>query len=44
MLFEGMSFEDAVRVFNCNINYSGVIHAVTADGWFKQNKVSLETR
>lgn len=40
----GMSFEDAVRMFNCNINYSGIIHAVTADGWFKQNKVDPELK
>ena len=35
----GVSFEDAVRMFNCNINYSGLNHAVTAEGWFKENKV-----
>ena len=35
-----ISFEDAVRMFNCNVNYGGLVHAVTADGWFKENKVA----
>lgn len=37
----GISCEEAVRMFNCNINYSGLVHAVTADGWFKENKEKL---
>ncbi len=37
----GISFEDAVRMFICNVNYSGLVHAVTADGWFKENKEKL---
>ena len=28
-------------MFNCNVNYSGLVHAVTAEGWFKENKVCV---
>ena len=38
-MISGISFEDAVRMFNCNVNYGGLVHAVTAEGWFKENKV-----
>ncbi len=34
-----MPFALAVQRFNCNVDYSGLVHAVTADGWFKENKV-----
>lgn len=34
-----MSWQLAVARFNSNINYSGLVHAVTEDGWFKENKV-----
>ncbi|KAK7507621.1 hypothetical protein BaRGS_00001556 [Batillaria attramentaria] len=37
----GMTFEDAVNRFNANISYSGLLHAVTADGLFAQNKEKL---
>ena len=37
----GMSFQLAVRRFNCNVNYSGLVHAVTEEGWFKENKEKL---
>ncbi|EDQ93103.1 uncharacterized protein MONBRDRAFT_17362 [Monosiga brevicollis MX1] len=37
----GMSFQLAVRRFNSNINYSGLRHAVTEEGWFKENKEKL---
>lgn len=37
----GMMFEDAVNRFNANISYSGLLHAVTADGLFAQNKEKL---
>ncbi|XP_025080789.1 dnaJ homolog subfamily C member 13-like isoform X2 [Pomacea canaliculata] len=37
----GMSFEEAVNRFNANISYSGLLHAVTADGLFAQNKEKL---
>ena len=35
----GMPFALAVQRFNCNVDYSGLVHAVTSDGWFKENKV-----
>ena len=28
-------------MFNANINYGGLNHAVTAEGWFKENKEKL---
>eukprot|EP00055_Hartaetosiga_balthica_P006980 m.23293 g.23293 ORF g.23293 m.23293 type:complete len:2228 (-) comp5537_c0_seq1:183-6866(-) len=37
----GISFQLAVRRFNANVNYSGLVHAVTEDGWFKENKEKL---
>ena len=37
----GMVFALAVKRFNSNIDYSGLVHAVTADGWFKENKEKL---
>ncbi len=27
--------------FNANVDYSGLVHAVTEDGWFKENKEKL---
>ncbi|XP_036374961.1 dnaJ homolog subfamily C member 13-like [Megalops cyprinoides] len=35
------SFSDAVFRFNANISYSGVLHAVTQDGLFSENKEKL---
>ncbi|XP_016394510.1 dnaJ homolog subfamily C member 13 [Sinocyclocheilus rhinocerous] len=35
------NFADAVFRFNVNISYSGVIHAVTQDGLFSENKEKL---
>ncbi|XP_018613426.2 dnaJ homolog subfamily C member 13-like isoform X1 [Scleropages formosus] len=35
------SFADAVFRFNANISYSGVLHAVTQDGLFSENKEKL---
>ncbi|XP_035285629.1 dnaJ homolog subfamily C member 13-like isoform X1 [Anguilla anguilla] len=35
------SFGDAVLRFNANISYSGVLHAVTQDGLFSENKEKL---
>ncbi|KAG9355930.1 hypothetical protein JZ751_000774 [Albula glossodonta] len=35
------SFGDAVFRFNANISYSGVLHAVTQDGLFSENKEKL---
>ncbi|XP_016348350.1 dnaJ homolog subfamily C member 13-like [Sinocyclocheilus anshuiensis] len=35
------NFADAVFRFNSNISYSGVIHAVTQDGLFSENKEKL---
>ncbi|GFN83676.1 Dnaj homolog subfamily c member 13-like, partial [Plakobranchus ocellatus] len=37
----GMTFNDAVFRFNANISYSGLLHAVTAEGLFAQNKEKL---
>uniref|UniRef100_A0A3Q2XC25 DnaJ heat shock protein family (Hsp40) member C13 n=1 Tax=Hippocampus comes TaxID=109280 RepID=A0A3Q2XC25_HIPCM len=34
-------FADAVYRFNANISYSGVLHAVTQDGLFSENKEKL---
>ena len=28
-------------MFNTNVNYGGLVHAVSAEGWFKENKVLL---
>lgn len=36
-----MSHDEAVQRFNCNISYSGLIHAVTQDGLFAENKEKL---
>ncbi|KAK0045772.1 dnaJ subfamily C member 13-like isoform X1 [Biomphalaria pfeifferi] len=38
---EGMSFNEAVYRFNANVSYSGLLHAVTAEGLFAQNKEKL---
>ncbi|MEQ2168562.1 DnaJ subfamily C member 13 [Goodea atripinnis] len=35
------NFADAVFKFNANISYSGVLHAVTQDGLFSENKEKL---
>ncbi|XP_069765063.1 dnaJ homolog subfamily C member 13 isoform X1 [Narcine bancroftii] len=35
------NFSDAVFRFNANISYSGVLHAVTQDGLFSENKEKL---
>ncbi|XP_076459341.1 dnaJ homolog subfamily C member 13-like isoform X2 [Babylonia areolata] len=37
----GMSVEETVNRFNANVSYSGLLHAVTADGLFAQNKEKL---
>ncbi|XP_046378006.2 dnaJ homolog subfamily C member 13-like [Haliotis rufescens] len=37
----GMTYEEAVARFNANISYSGLLHAVTQDGLFAQNKEKL---
>ncbi|GFR63076.1 DnaJ-like protein subfamily C member 13 [Elysia marginata] len=37
----GMTFNEAVSRFNANISYSGLLHAVTAEGLFAQNKEKL---
>ncbi|KAL8616890.1 hypothetical protein ACOMHN_041809 [Nucella lapillus] len=37
----GMSMEQAVNRFNANVSYSGLLHAVTADALFAQNKEKL---
>ncbi|KAL8571849.1 DnaJ subfamily C member 13 [Nucella lapillus] len=37
----GTTIEEAVNRFNANISYSGLLHAVTADGLFAQNKEKL---
>lgn len=37
----GISFNEAVARFNCNCAYSGLLHSVTADGIFAQNKGKL---
>lgn len=39
-----MPFQLAVRRFNANVAYSGLVHAVSADGWFKENKVKFFKR
>lgn len=36
-----MTFAEAVTRFNCNVSYSGLLHAVTADGLFVENKEKL---
>ena len=38
-----MSFQLAVRRFNSNINYSGLRHAVTEEGWFFNFPLSLRS-
>ncbi|KAK3083199.1 hypothetical protein FSP39_016526 [Pinctada imbricata] len=37
----GMTFEECVSRFNSNISYSGLLHAVTQDGLFAENKEKL---
>ncbi|CAH1789259.1 unnamed protein product [Owenia fusiformis] len=37
----GMTFAEAVSRFNSNVSYSGLLHAVTADGLFAENKEKL---
>lgn len=37
----GMAFPQAVASFNANIRYEGLVHAVTEEGWFKENKDKL---
>lgn len=37
----GFPFNEAVARFNCNCAYSGLLHSVTADGIFAQNKEKL---
>ncbi|BFZ15550.1 hypothetical protein BsWGS_18589 [Bradybaena similaris] len=37
----GMTFDEAVFRFNANVSYSGLLHAVTAEGLFAQNKEKL---
>ncbi|XP_043960500.1 dnaJ homolog subfamily C member 13-like isoform X1 [Gambusia affinis] len=37
----GGNFADSVFRFNANISYSGVLHAVTQDGLFSENKEKL---
>ncbi|XP_033727987.1 dnaJ homolog subfamily C member 13-like [Pecten maximus] len=36
-----MTFDEAVARFNSNISYSGLLHAVTQDGLFAENKEKL---
>ncbi|CAH8642884.1 unnamed protein product [Schistosoma rodhaini] len=38
---EGVSFWEVVQRFNANIAYSGLLHAVTQDGVFAENKEKL---
>lgn len=38
---EGMTFHEAVARFNSNISYSGLLHAVTQDRLFAENKEKL---
>eukprot|EP00039_Didymoeca_costata_P023981 m.8876 g.8876 ORF g.8876 m.8876 type:complete len:2271 (-) comp3968_c0_seq1:482-7294(-) len=38
---ELVSFGTAVLRFNSNINFSGLVHAVSEEGWFKENKERL---
>ncbi|CAG2229949.1 DNAJC13 [Mytilus edulis] len=37
----GMTFDEVVSRFNSNISYSGLLHAVTQDGLFAENKEKL---
>ncbi|XP_005092836.1 dnaJ homolog subfamily C member 13 isoform X2 [Aplysia californica] len=37
----GMTFDQAVFRFNANVSYNGLLHAVTAEGLFAQNKEKL---
>ncbi|XP_055340824.1 dnaJ homolog subfamily C member 13-like [Paramacrobiotus metropolitanus] len=37
----GMLFSEVVQRFNSNISYSGLLHAVTQDGLFAENKEKL---
>eukprot|EP01137_Pigoraptor_chileana_P015571 Opistho-2@71686 len=39
----GMTFEQAVHAFNTNVDYSGLHHAETGDGFFAENKEKLIT-
>uniref|UniRef100_A0A673ZKQ0 DnaJ homologue subfamily C GRV2/DNAJC13 N-terminal domain-containing protein n=1 Tax=Salmo trutta TaxID=8032 RepID=A0A673ZKQ0_SALTR len=39
--FSDGNFADAVFRFNANVSYSGVLHAVTQDGLFSENKEKL---
>ena len=39
----GCSFADAVERFNANVPYSGLLHSVSADGLFAENKERLIT-
>ncbi|XP_064598102.1 dnaJ homolog subfamily C member 13-like isoform X2 [Liolophura sinensis] len=36
-----MTFDEAVDRFNSNVSYSGLLHAVTQDGLFSENKEKL---
>ena len=38
---QGVSFPEAVDKFNANVAYSGLNHAVTAEGLFAENKEKL---
>lgn len=38
---DGISYTVAVARFNSNIDYAGLVHAVSEDGWFKENKEKL---
>lgn len=37
----GWTFDDAVNRFNANVSYNGLLHAVTQDGLFAENKEKL---
>ncbi|XP_076044368.1 receptor mediated endocytosis 8 isoform X2 [Oratosquilla oratoria] len=37
----GWTFAEAVERFNANVSYSGLLHAVTAEGLFAENKEKL---
>ncbi|KAK3858864.1 hypothetical protein Pcinc_034976 [Petrolisthes cinctipes] len=39
----GWSFAEAIERFNSNVSYSGLLHAVTAEGLFAENKERLIT-
>lgn len=39
----GWTFMEAVERFNANVSYSGLLHAVTAEGFFAENKERLIT-